>query len=613
MQVSEEGVQTGDETCKEKHKSQDQELCIVCRSHQRHTVRQQRSFISNEQIIPGTQQSSEEGRIKCDDESQPFDHQADIWMEGKANQEGAKTMDIIRRPPGCSFYGCGTPGLWIHAKNQRRLVPLSPTVQQGLCQPILQFQGEVSCLNGTQVLPPPHPWAPHTHNLAKIRQHDGGLRHQSLCSWSESPFSTKENTTNDNRMEYSDESCSPPGSKERDSGCLIKTPAHRRLRDHRRSIKRAGISVGSYNRTGRLCKREKQENNDLVWTRKPGARGRTTSRLEGSCDPGTTTDSSDPLLLKEDSGGTCERSNSFSSLEVPGLDPSSEGDDDIFHKMERFEENIEGRARNGEVGSITPTGTLFSSKTQLVAQRGEQWWISCLQKCGVPQSLIEETKNSVSHSPWTAYTFGFAHFGQIWTEENCGEFPRNFGEWCRRCAMLYVKLKEKGFPNSCLCTTRSAVSLFSRLSYGEDIGQIPIIKTIFHSFHSSHVPRRIDIYMWSPSLAFDYFNLRPSNSDISFFELTAKCILLCVLFTACRFHELELLSMSKSIFNNDAIHIHLHLKTSIPASNLTIHFLGEADEKICPARAAHCLWERVRRTYVSRDTSLLNTTHHTPL
>ncbi|KAH7828546.1 uncharacterized protein MONOS_4970 [Monocercomonoides exilis] len=251
--------------------------------------------------------------------------------------------------------------------------------------------------------------------------------------------------------------------------------------------------------------------------------------------------------------------------------------------------------------------------TQLEVQKGQQWWISSLQKCGVPQSLIAETKNSVSPSTWIAHIFGFAHFVQIWTEENCGEFPRDFGEWCRRCAMLFVKLKEKGFPYTCLCATRSAVSLFSRLSYGEDIGQIPIIKTIFRSFHRSHVPRRPYTYMWSPPLVFDFYNSRPNNIDLSFYELTVKCLMLCMLFTACRSYELEQLSISKSIHNNDTIHLHTHLKTSIPPSYLTIPFLGDADEKICLARAVNCLWERVRRTYESRDTFLLNTTHHTPL
>ncbi|KAH7825064.1 uncharacterized protein MONOS_11030 [Monocercomonoides exilis] len=56
-----------------------------------------------------------------------------------------------------------------------------------------------------------------------------------------------------------------------------------------------------------------------------------------------------------------------------------------------------------------------------------------------------------------------------------------------------------------------------------------------------------------------------------------------------------------------------HLKTSIPPSYLAIPFLGEVDRNICPARAVNCLWERVRRTYESGDTFLLNTTHHSPL
>ncbi|KAH7820965.1 uncharacterized protein MONOS_1756 [Monocercomonoides exilis] len=613
MQVLEEGVQTVDETCKEKLRGQDQELCIVCRSHQRHTVRHQRRFASNEQIIQGSQQSSEEGRMEYDDESQPLDHQADSWMEDETEREGGKTLDIVCNSRRDVDNRCFTSGLWCNPPNRQLSVPLSPTFQQGFYQPILQLQGDVGCLNGPQALPSPYPGAPHTHNPAKIRQHDGGLRHQSLGSGSESSLSSEENPKDDNRMEHSDEGCSPTGNKEHDSRRTLKATARWRLRNHKRSIKRAGTSVGSYSRTGRLCKRHKQESNDLVWTRKSRAGGRTSSRLERSGDASSSTSPSDSSLPQEDTGRTRESSDSSSSLEVPGLDTSSERDDDILLEMERFEENTEGRPRNEEVGSITPTGTLLSSKTQLVAQRGEQWWISSLQKCGVPQSLIAETKNSVSPSTWTADTFGFAHFGQIWTEENCGEFPSDFGEWCRRCAMLFVKLKEKKFPYTCLCATRSAVSLFSRQSYGEDIGQIPIIKTIFRSFHRSHVPRRPFTYMWSPSLVFDYYNSRPCNTDLSFFELSVKCILLCVLFTACRFHELELLFMSKSIFNNDAIHIYTHLKTSIPPSYLTIPFLSETDERICPARAVDCLWERVRRTYESRDTFLLNTNHHTPL
>ncbi|KAH7818315.1 uncharacterized protein MONOS_13933 [Monocercomonoides exilis] len=237
---------------------------------------------------------------------------------------------------------------------------------------------------------------------------------------------------------------------------------------------------------------------------KSRAGGPTASRLERSCDSGASSDTSHSSLLKKDSGGTGERSDSSSSLEVPGLDHSSEGDNVIKHEMERFDTDVESMNRLDEVGSINPTGNLLRCKTQLEAQRGEQWWISSFQKCGVPQSFDADSKNSVSPSTWAAYTFGFAHFGQIWTDENCGEFPRDFGEWCRRCAMLFEKLKNKGFHFSCLYATRSAVSLFSRVSNGEDIGQIPIINTIFRSFHSSHVPRRPYTYMWSPSLVFDY-------------------------------------------------------------------------------------------------------------
>ncbi|KAH7824559.1 uncharacterized protein MONOS_14975 [Monocercomonoides exilis] len=287
--------------------------------------------------------------------------------------------------------------------------------------------------------------------------------------------------------------------------------------------------------------------------------------MERSSNPCSSPNTSDSSLLKEDSGGTGKISDSSFSLEEPNLDPTVYGDINTLNEMKQFEQSFEGGTGSKEDWSFTSPGGVLGCKTQLVAQKGEQWWNSDLRRCIVPEAIITEAKNSASTSTWTAFTLGFAHFAQAWTEENCGEFPQDFVEWCQRCAMIFVKLKEKGFPYTCLCASRFAFSLFSRISYGEDIKQVPIIKTIFYSFHRSHVPRKPYTYMLSHSLVFDYSNSRPCNANLSFFELTVKCILLYV------------------------------------------------DEKICSARAVNCLWERVRRTNESRDIFLLNTTHHTPL
>lgn len=176
-----------------------------------------------------------------------------------------------------------------------------------------------------------------------------------------------------------------------------------------------------------------------------------------------------------------------------------------------------------------------------------------------------------------------------------------------------MKLKEKGFPSSCLCASRSAVSLFSRIAYGEDIGKVLIIMTLFRSFHKSHKQRTPVTYMCSLSLIFNYYNSQQDNNFLSFFDLTVTYILLNTLFTACRFHELEQISMSKSIFDSEAIHFHAKIKTSLPPSYLTVPYLKKLDVKVCQVNTIICLWERAKRTYESRDTFLLNTTHHTPL
>lgn len=98
--------------------------------------------------------------------------------------------------------------------------------------------------------------------------------------------------------------------------------------------------------------------------------------------------------------------------------------------MERFTKDIEGRNGAEKDGSIAATGYILSGLTELVAKRGELWRRSSIQKCNVPQNLIVESLNSAVLSTWTANLFDFAHFAQAWMEENRGDFPDDFVEWC---------------------------------------------------------------------------------------------------------------------------------------------------------------------------------------
>ncbi|KAH7820279.1 uncharacterized protein MONOS_9143 [Monocercomonoides exilis] len=82
---------------------------------------------------------------------------------------------------------------------------------------------------------------------------------------------------------------------------------------------------------------------------------------------------------------------------------------------------------------------------------------------------------------------------------------------------------------------------------------------------------------------------------------------------ACRFREMERISMNQSVIQEDSIHLFTNLKTSPTLSYITVPILKSADEKVCPGRAIKSLWGRVMTTYENRDTFLLNTGQHTPL
>ncbi|KAH7820304.1 uncharacterized protein MONOS_6278 [Monocercomonoides exilis] len=286
-----------------------------------------------------------------------------------------------------------------------------------------------------------------------------------------------------------------------------------------------------------------------------------------------------PSVSEEDLERESKSSYSYSSLERSNLDASIEKNDDTLRKLEEFANYSSTRHRLKENRSISPTRRLHCGETKLVMEIGEEWWKRGLKRFNVPDLIIFESRNSVASTTWSSYTFGFAHFSLALEEEGYGDFSKEFSDWFQICANIFIKLRDKGFPYSCFCTTRSAVSLFTRICYGENLGQVPLIETLFRSFHRSHIPRKPYTSMWSPSIVFDYFNRMPPNEELSFFDLTVKCIILLIIFTACRFREMERISMNQSVIQEDSIHLFTNLKTSSTPSYITVPIMKCADEK----------------------------------
>ncbi|KAH7816447.1 uncharacterized protein MONOS_13432c1 [Monocercomonoides exilis] len=90
--------------------------------------------------------------------------------------------------------------------------------------------------------------------------------------------------------------------------------------------------------------------------------------------------------------------------------------------------------------------------------------------------------------------------------------------------------------------------------------------------------------IWNPKTILTYFSSLGENQTLSFKHLTMKVIVLTMLFTACRFTELERVDMERSRFEHEGIYLNTRPKTSLNRTEIAVPFLNE-NPAICPASA----------------------------
>ncbi|KAH7828741.1 uncharacterized protein MONOS_16373 [Monocercomonoides exilis] len=91
-----------------------------------------------------------------------------------------------------------------------------------------------------------------------------------------------------------------------------------------------------------------------------------------------------------------------------------------------------------------------------------------------------------------------------------------------------------------------------------------------------------------------------------------KAIVLTMLFTACRFTELERVNMERSRFEQEGIYLDTRLKTSLNRTEIAVPFLNE-NPSICPASAIQVLWEEIKKRKPDGNKLFLNTETFHPL
>ncbi|KAH7819580.1 uncharacterized protein MONOS_13605 [Monocercomonoides exilis] len=180
---------------------------------------------------------------------------------------------------------------------------------------------------------------------------------------------------------------------------------------------------------------------------------------------------------------------------------------------------------------------------------GEQWRKNALEQKSVPFSLAEECRASISRSTWRGYLYGFAHFGKQWKECGHGRIPDSIQEWAACCANVFPSLRNGGTKLTCLQLTRT---------------------------DESRKKKTGDI--WNPRIVLEYFSGLGPNEGLSFKQLTMKVIVPTMLFSACRFMELERINMLESRLEEEGVYLHTKLKTSNTRTEIAVPFLTELKE-----------------------------------
>ncbi|KAH7828282.1 putative Reverse transcriptase (RNA-dependent DNA polymerase) [Monocercomonoides exilis] len=537
----------------------------------------------------------------------------------KDNWEGAAQGELHQRTGGLLEARrhindrCFPLGLRSNLGSWRREISLSQTVQQHHKAPNIQFQGAPCSFIGSQQFFITNHSQPCVQDPSPFRQHQCSVQHQQVGCGTQPPAVIEKDQGHMSVDEIDDDSNPHSRGEKHNRRRIVQVGGRRRLYDKESTSEGSGEGSRSDSRDRRFRKRRKQEEGDMVWSRKSVRSRWSHGRLDKEHNAHSPSNSVDSSESQESKSRESESNHPSSGMEESDMEQLTGRDDVSILRLEELESGFNPGSRPEENGCSTASRGIHGSNNQLVREVGEEWWWKSLRICGVPDRIISVTKESIAKSTCNQYTFGFAHFSREWEELKLGPFPKYFDEWSMDCANCLLSMRDKGGKYSCLCATRSAISLFSKTVYGKDLSKVSLISTIFRSFSFSQTHRKPYTKMWSPDIVLSYYENYWLNEYLSFFDLTVKCILLVMLFTSCRFHELEQISMANSIFENDAIYLSTRLKTSRSREYITVPCLEEVHKRICPARAIHTLWERVKATYENRDTFLLNTTHHTPL
>ncbi|KAH7819663.1 uncharacterized protein MONOS_16698 [Monocercomonoides exilis] len=416
----------------------------------------------------------------------------------------------------------------------------------------------------------------------------------------------------DGGEESDNKSTTSSRKKEPQSRCAVTIGKGRRLRNKGRSTRRVSCTVESETDSRCFCIGTQSQSGKMVWSGQSNCRRRIDSSLEQRVCSSSSTDTSDSDGNTKGSDG--ESSSDYTPAELEGseLGHPSSNKQLLQLGVELQLQDSSGGSMDEEDGSLPSSREDESDLAESIKKRGEAWWMHALHERNVRLELAEECKAGIAQTTWDGYLFCFAHFSDQWKKCAHGHIPDNLPDWTVKCADVFLTMKNRGFKVSVIQMVRAAVSFYSVLAFNTALGDIAIIRILFRAFRRNDTSRKkMAPEIWNPNVLLKYFTELGPNNKLSFKTLTMKVITLTMLFSACRFTELERVNMENSRFEEEGVYLDTVLKTSHTRSEIAVPFLHDLP-LICPASAIKDLYFLVKQKQNSNKL-LLNTTTFEPL
>lgn len=607
------GMYQMEEEVPQSERSESKRPCSVHWKAERYKVRGSRSFSVSLRSLSHFKQNGFDGRMEREDEDQPVhspqSNQMDIEVE---NQHAKTTMPTLSSR--CNTYdGCFQKSCWSLFKNRKQYFGFSSQTPLLATKSKFKLSGDVRNFVSSNSLLPNSVIQSHPQTTYQIGQLNIGVQPEQVAGRSEFEKTPIEDLETNAHDADSSESATHPRSKKRKGRFSFQARKGRRLSDKARILQGACNEDEIEHNVGRFRHKTKQESEQMVRARKPDKRRRSAAALarrDSSCSSSNSSHSSDN---QENDSRTSSRSSPSSRLEGTNMGAVVEKNDPYRMDVEEPERTSYPGTMDEEDGCLPATREASSCTDESLAINGEHWFKGVLQTRGFPMDICDLCKSSLSPSTWHGYLLSYAHFGDQWT--NCG-YGLSVGDWFNwvvRCADVFLKLFNKGLKEQSLCKIRSAISLISQLLFERSLGDYPLMKLLFRSFKRlERRKKKNKPDIWNPKILLDYISGLGENANLSFTTLTKKTICLCMLFSACRFTELERISLKHSAVREDSIALDTSLKTGPERTDIIIPFLTDTPS-ICPASAVCELWSRISKLQDNPDHLFINDRTKIPL